>query len=134
MKLNLNNFGKKLKSVKRSKKEKILSEEEVFSETIDMLYACWDNSNKLYENFKVNTLEYEESFYRFIENLILLKYGLWKTEIILWYVFSRVDMEGKIYPLLVQNDDDTEEEVYVNNASELWEFIKKLEEKRKNED
>ena len=74
MKLNLSNFGKKLKIVKRSKKEKAISEEEIFIETIDNLYKCWDNSNKLYENFRVNTLEYEESFYNIIENLILIKY------------------------------------------------------------
>ena len=87
MKLNLNNFGKKFKLNKRAKKDKIISEEEMFVETIDMISKCWERSNKLYDTFKINFLEYEEESFRIMENLIVVKYGLWKSEIILWYIF-----------------------------------------------
>ena len=135
MKLNLNNFGKKLKFSKRSKKEKILTEKEIFVDIIDKLNACWVKSNKLYEMFKISNLEYEEDYYQLIENLLVAKYGPWKTEIALWYVFGRIDEEGNILPLILQDKDDKkEEEIILKNSTELWNFILKVEEKRKTEE
>jgi len=135
MKLNLNNFGNKLKFNKRFKKEKVLTEKEMFTDIIDQLNACWVKSNKLYEIFKISNLEYEEDYYQLIENLILAKYGPWKTEIILWYIFGRVDEDGNILPLILQHKDDKkEEEIILKNSTELWNFILRIEEKRKNEE
>jgi hypothetical protein len=134
MKLNLNNFGKNLKLNKRDKKLKEISEDKMFIETIGILETCWNKSNKMYELFGVNILEYEESYYQVIENFIFLKYGNWKTELIMWYIFGRVDNEGKIHPLTVSfKDEDTEEEVLIKNASELWQFMIRLE-KNKNKE
>jgi hypothetical protein len=130
--INLNTFGEELKISKRSEKEKILSEEEIFIEIITKLDFCWGKSNKIYELFKISLLEYEEDYFQLIENLILLKYGEWKTEIILWYVFGRMDMDGKMYPLLMQDEDANEEvEIFIKTPSELWDFLNKLENKRK---
>lgn len=130
MKLNLSNFGKKLKLNKRSKKEVTISEEELFVETIEIIYKCWDRSNKLYDMFKISFLEYEEEHFRIMENLILLKYGPWKSEIILWYVFGRIDMDGNIQSLAVQNDDKEPQNIILSTPQELWDFLKKLEEEK----
>ena len=133
MKLNLNNFGKRLKLIKRIKKAKEISELDLFVESIGMMDHCWDRSNKLYGVFGVNTLEYEESYYQIIENLLLIKYGYWKTEIILWYVFGRKDEEENIHPLMVQHIGEEDEEVFINTPLELWNFLVKIEE-QKNKD
>ena len=124
---NLNNFGKKLKLNKRSsKKEKIVTEKEMFIETIDMFQGVWDRSNATYEAFQINLLEYEEKYYQIIENLFLMKYGLWKTEIILWYIFARLDEEGNAAPLLIQSENKEDEEVILNNPDELWKLLERL--------
>lgn len=130
MKLNLNNFGKKFKLNKRSKKDKIISEEEMFVETIDMMSKCWERSNKLYDTFKINFLEYEEEYFRVLENLVVLKYGLWKSEIILWYIFGRIDLDGKMQTLTVQDDGQEPENITLTTPQELWNFLKKLEEEK----
>jgi hypothetical protein len=132
-KLNLNSFGKKFKINKRAKKEKILSEEQMFVNIIYTLELCWGKSNKLYDLFKINILEYEEDYYQVIEGLIQLKYGLWKAEIILWYIFGRIDIDNKMHPLLMQNEGEEEKEVFLKTPSELWEFLVELE-KKKNEE
>lgn len=136
MEFNLNNFGKNLKLNKRGEKPEEISEDKLFVETINLLEACWNRSNKAYELFKVNLLEYEENYYQIIENLIFLKYGKWKTELILWYIFGRFDGEDNMYPLSISyKDTGEEEEVWLRTPSELWEFILKLEEhKNKNND
>ena len=130
MKLNLNNFGKKFKLNKRSKKDKIISEEEIFVETIDMMSKCWERSNTLYDTFKINFLEYEEEYFRIMENLVVVKYGLWKSEIILWYIFGRIDLDGKMQTLTVQDDDQEPENITLTTPQELWNFLKKLEEEK----
>ena len=136
MKLNLNNFGKKLKLIKRTKKsEEPPSEEEIFIETVDLINECWNKSNKAFELFKINLIEYEEGYFQALENLLYLKYGVWKTELVLWYVFGRVDEEGEILPLNIQHKDtSSEEEIVIKNPKELWNLFERLEElKRKDE-
>jgi hypothetical protein len=73
---NLNNFGKKLKFKPRIKKQEALTEKELFIDTINMLNEAWFRSNDAYEKYKINLLEYEESFYQIIESFILLKYWI----------------------------------------------------------
>lgn len=129
MKLNLNSFGKKLKfNIRVNKKQDIISEKDLFIELVGSMDHCWERSNNLYEIFGLNTLEYEEDYYKIIESLLLIKYGYWKTEIILWYVFGRKDEEGTVYPLTVQNVGEEDEEVILNTPLELWDFLNKMEE------
>ena len=124
---NLNNFGKKLKLKERVKKQETFTEKEIFIESMEMLEEVWVRSNESYEKYKINLLEYEEQFYQVIEGFILLKYGVWKTEIILWYIFARVDADGNITPLAYKIKDQEEEEIVLNNPNDLWEFLKKIE-------
>jgi len=126
MKLNLSNYGKKFKFKKREKKERIISEKDLFVETIDFLEKSWTKSNQAYDLLGINLLEYEESYFKAIENLIVLKYGMWKAEIILWYVFGRVDNEGKIHPLAIQGDDRPTEEVILSTPEDLWNVLEKI--------
>jgi hypothetical protein len=128
MKLNLNNFGKKLKFTQRVKKQDIISEKDLFIELVGSMDHCWERSNNLYEIFGLNVLEYEEDYYKIIESLLLIKYGYCKTEIILWYVFGRKNEEGIIYPLTIQNTGEEDEEVFINTPLELWDFLNKMEE------
>jgi hypothetical protein len=130
MKLNLNNFGKLLKLTRRIKKTKEISEEELFVESIGMIDHCWNRANKLYETFGLNTLEYEESYYQIIEDLLLIKYGYWKTEIILWYVFERKDEEENITPLIVQYNGEEDKELILETPLELWNFLSEVEEQK----
>ena len=125
--LNLGNFGKGLKFSKRNiTKQETITEKDLFIETIDLLYDTWIRSNKTYEMYKINLLEYEESFYQIIENCLLIKYDLPKTEIILWYIFGREDEEGNILPLILQVDGKDDEELIINSPSDLWSLFEKL--------
>lgn len=130
---NLNNFGKKLKLTKRSE-EKVITEKEIFIETINLFFDVWNRSNRVYDSYQVNLLEYEEPFYQIIENCLILKYEPWKVEIILWYIFAREDVDGNILPLQLHIEDKEEEQVMLTSPEELWEFIKRIDkEDNKNE-
>ena len=102
---------------------------------VSRLDKCWIDSNEMYDKFKISILEYEEGYYQVIEDLLFLKYGSWKTELILWYVFGRKDQEGEIHSLTIKIKDKEDEEVYLKSPLELWNFLERLEEqKRKDEE
>jgi hypothetical protein len=128
--LNLSNFGKKLKFKERTTPAEPLTEKDLFIETMNLFSACWNRTNKMYDIFKINILEYEEDYFQIIENLMYMKYGDWKTEIILWYIFGRVDEEGNIYPL-VKKTNGEDQQVILRTPVELWEFIEQLENEKK---
>ena len=132
--MDLNNFGKNLKFGIRSKKNKTISEKEMFIDIVVRLNKCWDDSNDMYEKFKVSLLEYEEEYYHVIEDLMLLKYGPWKTELILWYTFGRKGKDGEIYPLTMKIKDKEDEDVYLESPLDLWNFLERIEEQKKNDE
>lgn len=132
---NMSNFGKNLKFNQRDQQKTNqipeISEKDLFLETISLLDNVWMNSLSLYEKYKVSLVEYEESYYQIIENLILLKYGYWKAELMLWYVFSRFNEDGELISLMYQLDGHEAEEIVIENPTDLWNFILKVEENNK---
>jgi hypothetical protein len=136
--MDLNNFGKNLQFNRRGESDKLtedLSDKEVFVRIVERLDKCWTDSNGLYENFKISILEYEEGYYQIIEDLLIVNYGPWKTELILWYIFGRFDTDGNLYPLLVQTKGKEDEEVFLKTPTQLWNFLDRLEkQKRKDEE
>jgi hypothetical protein len=132
--MDLSNFGKKFKTKKRVKSNKVPTELDMFVDVVTRLEKCWNKSNKIYEIFKLNVLEYEEDYFQIIEDLLLMKYGAWKTEIILWYAFGRKDDEGNVFPLVMQAKDEEKQEVLLTTPIELWTFLEKLEERKRKED
>lgn len=134
MKIDLNKLGKQLKFTKRSNPIKPLSEKELFINLILQLENNWNTSNEVYEKFKINLIEYEENFFSLIEDLISLHFGDWKTEIILWYVYSRIDDEGNLYSLMLSSKNEKgKEEVILNTPTQLWNFLIRLEKEKDGE-
>jgi hypothetical protein len=130
--LNLNKyFGKNLKIKNKNSTTQLLpTEEELFIESINLLENCWNRSNALFENFGVNLIDFETDYHQVTENLFLIKYGLLKTEIILWYIFGRLNENNEISPLVLQYEQKDDEKVYLSNAKELWDFLINIEEQK----
>lgn len=127
MEINLNNLGKQFKFSRRIsvKPTETLSEKEMFVDLITRLDEAWDSSNKLFAKFKINLLEYEEGYFGLIEDLLLMKYGSWKTEIILWFVYGRIDENGEIHPLSL-NLEGNEEKVIIKTPTQLWDLLNRI--------
>lgn len=120
----MKNFGKNVNI--KSKKKKDLSEKEIFTDIINLLDECFERSTSL-EQHNLNITSYEEPFYIMIENLLYIKYGEWKTDIILWWVYDRFNEEGEIMPIKLNDHiENKEEDVLIETTDQLWEFLKKL--------
>ena len=118
-------FGKHLNL---KKKGNPLEEKELFCEIIEVLEATVKRSNKLYKEHGLEFREYDENFLLVIDNLFFLKYGEWKTTIIVWYLWERMDEEGNIGELEYEDLDTGESKVViVKCAEDLWNIIKEIE-------
>lgn len=128
MEINLNNLGKQFKFSRRIsvKPTETLSEKEMFVDLVTRLDEAWDSSNKLFAKFKINLLEYEEGYFGIIEDLLLMKYGSWKAEIILWFVYGRMNENGEIHPLSL-NLEGNEEKVIIKTPTQLWDLLNRIE-------
>jgi hypothetical protein len=120
----MKNFGKNVNI--KSKKKKAISEKETLIDIILLLDECFARSSLLEQN-NLNIMNYEESFYVMIENLLYLKYGENKTDIILWWVYDRFDEEGEIKPIkILSKEDNAKKEIVIQTAEQLYEFLKQI--------
>ena len=120
----MKNFGKNVNI--KPKKQKGLSEKEIFVDIISLLDDCFSRSASL-EQHNLNITSYDEPFYIMIENLLVLRYGEWKTDIILWWAYNRFDENGEIKPIeLNDHVENKQEEVLVETTEQLWEFLKRI--------
>lgn len=128
----MNTFGKHL-IVKKQLSP--IHEKEIFCEIIDLYEDVALRGIDLTRNTGINLDGYNEDFYLIIENLIYVKYGEWKSEIITWYIWERKDIiTGEIGIMEITNEDtDKTREVIVKCSEDLWDVLDELS-KKKNKD
>jgi hypothetical protein len=123
--MNLNNFGTKLRVTDSSKnaenKEKLL-----FIRLVTELDNCWVRTSFLHSQLKVDFWNYEEHFYHIIEDLIYLHFDEWKADLILWFVYDRIDAEGNILDLEITPEGKPAKKYKLKTAEELWKIIEKI--------
>jgi len=120
----MNNFGENLKFLFRKKG---ISEKEIFINILEVLDGCKKRTDELETNFMLDLFSYEEDFYLVIENLLYIHYGELKTEIILWWVYSRFNDEGEIDDLIIEDEDEEKQEIVkIKTAEQLWSYINKI--------
>ena len=62
-----------------------------------------------------------------IENLLYIKYGEWKTDVVLWWVYNRFNEKEELMPIKLNDHvEKTEEEILVETPEQLWEFLKRI--------
>ena len=120
--MSLNNFGK-LKIAKRNRKS---NEKETFIETVLLLEHCWLKTNFLHEEVKIDLWNYEENYYKIIENLIFMKYHESIANLILWYVYDRFDADGKILGIEVTLTGKEPKTYILKTPNDLWNMVEKI--------
>jgi hypothetical protein len=122
--MNIKNFGQKLR-VEESSSTKVKKEKEIFIENINLLEQCITRSENLAVLFGIDLCDYEDPFWAVIENMLLLKYGEAIYELIFWYLYDRIDEDGKAHSLIFEEEGKEPKEIKIKNASDLWKFIEK---------
>jgi hypothetical protein len=119
--MSLNNFGK-LKINKRNKS----NSKDTFIETVILLEHCWLRTNFLHDEVKIDLWNYEENYYKIIENLIFMQYSEEVANLILWYVYDRFDADGKILGLDITFPGKEPKMFILKTPTDLWNLVEKI--------
>lgn len=115
-----NSYGKGL-DIKESPKTEAEREEAIFIDTIETIEHIWNGEHELHEDYGIDLLGFSQYYYHIIENLIIVKYGYDKADIIWWWVLDRFAEDGEL--LGIETEDG---ETYIlKTPKELWDFLKK---------
>jgi len=121
----MKNFGKNVNI--KAKNQPNLSEKDIFINVVDILDQCWERSNQFTSEWGFDVSNYDEPFYLVIENLLYIKYGEWKTDIVLWWAYNRFNENNELMPIkLNDHEEKTQEDVIVETPEELWNFLKRI--------
>lgn len=93
-----------------------------FEELIITLEQIDNRSCLLNSDFSLNLINFEEPYYIIINNLLELLYPIEIVNLIKYYVYGRMDENGKIIPLT----DNEGGEIILNNPGELYSLIQQI--------
>jgi hypothetical protein len=126
--MNLKDFGKNLNL--KQKQSVSNNTKQFFIDIVTLFDGVYQRTIEM-DIFGINMETYDDGFYILIENLILKTYGEWKTELILWYIYDRLNENEELMPLTLQEEEQDEEEIFVETPEQLWDLIKKIDKKSK---
>ena len=112
---------KKLPSVKSKEKE-------LFCEVLQNLQFVNSRTMGMKHDYKVNMMEYDDSFYVTIENLLKLHYTQEQQNVINWWLYDKYLPTGET---LVLTDKDTEEVIPSDTPEDVWELIQEHKNEKK---
>ena len=109
--------------IKESSKSLEKKKKANFIKIITQFKNVWKVSNKLGSEYGVNLVNYEDKYYRIIENLIFEHYGKWAGEIIMWWIYEVDDPKKETYYVY---DKDHKIKHPVKSVSQLYTTLKKM--------
>lgn len=99
-----------------SEEDKLRNE---FLKVIDLYEMVWKRQSVLEEQSGIDLTAYDDPFFRIIEGIIYFSFSPEAVQAILFFIYSRYDLDGKLTPFIDHND----EEFLMANADDLWEYM-----------
>jgi hypothetical protein len=128
----IKSFGENLIVKSKNGNQNINSDKQIFIDLVTTFDMLHQRSLKVEKEHGLKLEKYDGLFFLLIENFFYIHYEEWKAELIMWYVYDRIDENGNLYPMLVINEATNEEEEHtIKKVPELYSFIQKLSKKMK---
>ena len=108
--------------IRRKRKSVLDKKRELFFNVIVMMEELFVRQNLVYADLNLDFTNYDEKFFTIIDMLLYMNFGKQCMELIAFYLYDRVNADGTINALLV-NDD---EELFLNNPTDLWNLMCKV--------
>ena len=80
-------------------------------------------------DYKVNMMDYDDTFYITVENLIKLKFNREQQNLINWWLYDKFLPTGEV---LVLSDKKTDEIIPSDTPEEIWDLIQEQQDEKKN--
>ena len=108
--------------IRRKKKTEVDKKRELFFKMMNSLDELNVRQNIMYADLNLDFADYDEKFFTVIDALIYMHFGKQCTEVISFYLYERVNSDGTLNPIIV-NDKD---ELILENPYDLWHLMCKL--------
>ena len=112
--------------IKKQRRNKALKKKALFISLIDQYEKSIGKSMKLQAEFAIDLFEYEEPFYSIIDKLMLLVWGVNVYELVTFYLYERIGLDGTPNYLVETDDEGKEKEIYLNTAEELYNYLMQI--------
>jgi hypothetical protein len=110
-------------SIKRKNKKAFDQKRDLFINIVNQIEFVTTQSYLLEKDFKIDLSKHEENFYQIIDSFILLFFGKEIYELLSFYFYERYNPDGTQNGLIIE---ETGEELFIQNAAELWDLIVKV--------
>ena len=92
-------------NIQENKKSTKLKEEQFFFDILTDLCQL-EAKSQILSAAGVNVMEYEDGFLKIINSLLEKHFGEAKAQIIMWWVFESIDIDGQISALVDEDDKE----------------------------
>jgi hypothetical protein len=96
------------------------NEREVFIRLIELLQIANDSDNNIFDLFGIDMSHFTAPLWDSLSILFGLHFGPEASNLIEWYLFSRIDADGNVIPLI---DEDGDKHL-LDSPENLYTFIK----------
>jgi hypothetical protein len=112
--------------IKNQRRNKAFKKKILFISLIDQYEKALNKSSRLQSEFGLDLFEYEESFYGVIDKLMLLMWGTNVYELITFYLYERLNLDGTINYLIETKEDGTEIEIFLKTPEDLYNYLSQV--------
>ena len=112
--------------IRKKKRNQALKKKALFISLITQYEISLNKSVKLQEEYAIDLFDYEGTYYEIIDKLMLLMWGGDIYEIITYYLYERLNLDGSVNCLFQMNEDGTESEVILNTPEDLYSYLVKI--------
>ena len=112
--------------IKKQRRNKAFKKKILFISLIEQYEKALNKSARLQSEFGLDLFEYEEPFYGVIDKLMLLTWGINVYELITFYLYERINLDGTINYLIETKEDGTEVEVFLKTAEDLYNYLSQI--------
>ena len=110
----------------KKKRDQALKKKALFISLVTQYEISLNKSVKLQTEFAIDLFDYEGSYYEVIDKLMLLMWGGDIYEIVTYYLYERLNLDGSLNSIIETNEEGVETEVFLKTAEELYNYLLKI--------
>ena len=112
--------------IKKQRRNKAFKKKILFISLIEQYEKALNKSARLQSEFGLDLFEYEEPFYGVIDKLMLLTWGMNVYELVTFYLYERLNLDGTINYLIETKEDGSEIEVFLKTPEDLYNYLSQI--------
>ena len=109
--------------IRKKKRDQALKKKALFISLVTQYENSLNKSVKLQTEFAIDLFDYEGPYFEVIDKLMLLMWGGDIYEIITYYLYERLNLDGSLNSIIETNEEGEETEVFLKTPEELYNYL-----------